>query len=903
MDFEKELKKNIKDWLGKSRIRLQGQEKKLPEQQQKALLIQRALELGYLEGVQKTLAAHGIPTAVKSLKTINGQLKIVEAELADGQVVHASPNPFQDDVQAFIPESIMTPPSTSRQGTEPDWMNAQPGQVEDDELAFPQPAAQQKQERSGGLWGRKKQVPPAAEQAVPAQTAPVQTAPAEPEPIQSQPVTPSPEETAAQDPVPTEPPVPSEPVVREEEIQLPIDYAALAREASTVPADTAVAAETPAPSEPPAPTQPDLPEEMPEQEVPEQVIRTPVPPVPAAPVPTPTPTPSEALPQSQRAHTTRTVEEPAGPALRSFLQPKSVPPAKKNLAKRAQEQDYPTIGQALEELGVEFDLNDQMDPNLDIRLVRDGIISTITQYRARAMTHNLPFVDINVNPPNPNVLTLLDENTATTQRAFPYDLEGETFIVLTDTPSRASIIRNKVMERTNFTQVKLRITDPNSLNRLINESYTTQTASRELNEALEERQLSQNVVELEESNNAVNRYIHNIVLTGVNHNASDIHFEPSKHGLKIRFRIDKRLRELDTGPIGAGNASNVIRVIKNMSNMDVNNNRTPQDANFTIKLDDNHRVGLRVSTLPQYGGVEKVVIRLLKEASKIPEIEKLGLSERNLERFKRIIAQPDGIILITGPTGSGKSFTLYSALKRIATPERNTQTLENPVEYELPGLINQTQINENTGLTFEVALRSTMRQDPDIILLGEIRDERTASAAIAAANTGHLVLSTLHTNDASSAVQRLRNLRVEDYNIEPALRAVMAQRLVRQVCKECAEEVPTPESMRRVLGNQAELPATILKASNRPCPNCNNGYKGLIAIHELLEITPKIKEIISQGGTTDQILKAAESEGHQSLLVDGYLKVAAGLTTLEEIGNNVTQNIPESEAQPSEAHI
>ena len=493
------------------------------------------------------------------------------------------------------------------------------------------------------------------------------------------------------------------------------------------------------------------------------------------------------------------------------------------------------------------------------------------------------------NPPSPDITHLLDETTCVSYRVFPYRLQDGVFSVLTDTPQREVIIRTIVAERSGQAQVELLITTSTVLDRLIRDAYTAHTTLRELAQEVAQQGPTAEV-ELDGDDNAVKRFVRDIITTAMSRGASDIHFEPTDAGLQVRYRIDKRLRKATTENVNKQGMGNVIRVLKLMAKMDVGNNREPQDNRILLRLGTT-RVNLRASSMPLAEGNEKIVLRLLKEASDIPEIEALSMHPRTFDRFRQMINQPDGMILVTGPTGSGKSFTLYSALKRISTEENNVQTLEDPIEYQLPR-INQAQINEGAGYTFERALRTALRQDPDVILIGEIRDTATAKVAIAAANTGHLLLSTLHTNDAPSAVQRLRNIGVEDYNIAPALRGVLAQRLVPRVCPHCSEETALPERAQDRL-RRAKLPITgqARKANPAGCSKCERGRKGLIPVHELMVVDAGMRERISEGATVDELRTYALSRGMLDLITDGYAKAAEGLVDLDDVESVVNVDL------------
>ena len=375
------------------------------------------------------------------------------------------------------------------------------------------------------------------------------------------------------------------------------------------------------------------------------------------------------------------------------------------------------------------------------------------------------------------------------------------------------------------------------------------------------------------------RFTNAIIADAIKVNASDIHIEPQSASVIIRYRIDGIMREIMKTDRNL-HASLVSR-IKVISNMDISIRRKPQDGRAQVKY-GGKAFDMRVSTIPTSYG-EKVTIRILNPASATMGIEALGFSEKALEDLGDAISMPQGIILATGPTGSGKSSTLYACLNRLNSPEVNIITVEDPVEFDIDG-INQVQINPQAGITFAAGLRSILRQDPDIVMVGEIRDNETASIACQAAQTGHLVLSTLHTNDAASAVVRLLDLGIEAFLISASLIAVVGQRLVRSVCKECKVPEPlSPQILRRLPPHiREDKEATFWKGAG--CEACQyTGYSGRLGLFEILTITPSLREIIAPDVPAPILKKAAEREGFQNMTVDGIRKALQGLTTIEEV--------------------
>ena len=361
--------------------------------------------------------------------------------------------------------------------------------------------------------------------------------------------------------------------------------------------------------------------------------------------------------------------------------------------------------------------------------------------------------------------------------------------------------------------------------------------------------------------------------------ASDIHIEPQETTVNVRQRVDGLLREVMTIPVHL--RDQVVSRLKIMSGMDIAERRKPQDGRSRLRY-LGARIDLRVSTLPtQYG--EKVVLRLLDSGRAILPLDELGLTPNHLMQITSFLRRPQGLILVTGPTGSGKTSTLYSALRAIKSTTNNVVTLEDPIELQLPG-INQTQVNVKAGVTFADGLRSILRQDPNVILVGEIRDQETAGVALQAAQTGHLLLSTLHTNDATATITRLIDLGLQPFIVASSLTAVIAQRLVRRVCPGCARaQAPAPETVAR-LGGGSRLPAGAAWAAGAGCDKCNHsGYRGRLAIHELLTVDDQVRALIASGGSEQEIKAAAREAGMLSLLEDGIGKAAQGLTTLDEV--------------------
>ncbi len=379
------------------------------------------------------------------------------------------------------------------------------------------------------------------------------------------------------------------------------------------------------------------------------------------------------------------------------------------------------------------------------------------------------------------------------------------------------------------------------------------------------------------------RLVNVLLVDALRRGASDIHIEPYEKELRIRFRIDGVLYDVMRPPLKLRDA--LISRVKILSKLDISEKRLPQDGRIKIKVKVDARsreLDFRVSTLPTLFG-EKVVLRLLDKENLMLDMTKLGFEPESLVKFQRNIAKPYGMVLVTGPTGSGKTNTLYSALQSLNTIQTNIMTAEDPVEFNLMG-INQVQMKEQIGLNFAAALRAFLRQDPNIILVGEIRDFETAEIAIKAALTGHLVLSTLHTNDAPSTISRLMNMGIEPFLVATSVNLIQAQRLIRRVCKECKHEHPTPPEALIEVGFSAEEAGNIKTYRGKGCPTCNNtGYKGRIGLYEVMEINDEIRELILIGASALELRKKAIEDGMITLRESGLHKIRSGLTTLEEV--------------------
>lgn len=374
-----------------------------------------------------------------------------------------------------------------------------------------------------------------------------------------------------------------------------------------------------------------------------------------------------------------------------------------------------------------------------------------------------------------------------------------------------------------------------------------------------------------------------LLVDSLRRGASDIHIEPYEKDFRIRLRIDGVLYDVMHPPLRMRDA--LISRLKIMSKLDISEKRLPQDGRIKIKVKIENRsreLDFRVSTLPTLFG-EKVVLRLLDKEKLMLDMTKLGFEPESLEKFKRNISKPYGMVLVTGPTGSGKTNTLYSALQSLNTPETNIMTAEDPVEFNLPG-INQVQMKEQIGLNFAAALRSFLRQDPNIVLVGEIRDFETAEIGIKAALTGHLVLSTLHTNDAPSTISRLMNMGIEPFLVATSVNLIQAQRLIRRICQNCKEEYHVPVEALVEIGFSPDEAGEIKSYKGRGCDKCNGtGYKGRIGLYEVMEVTEELRELVLIGASALELRKKAVEDGMITLRGSGLCKIRAGVTTIEEV--------------------
>ena len=475
---------------------------------------------------------------------------------------------------------------------------------------------------------------------------------------------------------------------------------------------------------------------------------------------------------------------------------------------------------------------------------------------------------------SPDSINLIPENIIKDKKVFPIKKENDTLEVAILPPINP-VILDDIKELTGLKIKPIIVTD-NEFQRLLNQYFNIKTMASKTLQGLRREEKEVDTITVE---TPIVKFVNTIINDAINQNASDIHFDPNIIGTRVRYRIDGMLQDIMN--IQSGIDDQVISRIKIMGGMDIAEKRRPQDGRFSMKINEKE-FDFRVSSVGTRFG-EKLEIRILNKTKVLIELSRLGMNEKQQIIFEKIIRNPYGMVLVTGPTGSGKTTTLYATLNKLNSPERSIFTIEDPVEYNLPGVI-QMQINPKAGITFSSGLRNILRLDPDIIMVGEIRDLDTAKVSIEAALTGHLLLSTLHTNDAPSTLVRLIDIGIEPYLISSVLVGVVAQRLVRTICPSCKVEYkPTKEELNLVFGEKRP-DADIKFKRGKGCGDCNyTGYKGRIGVFEVLPITKNLKNLIISKESNDFIANEARKEGMMTLLEAGFEKVIQGITTVEEV--------------------
>ena len=519
-------------------------------------------------------------------------------------------------------------------------------------------------------------------------------------------------------------------------------------------------------------------------------------------------------------------------------------------------------------------------------LVGSGIVSASDLAHTLSQAFAAPLVNLDAIDPQRLPKGLLDNKTCQDYRLVVLSKRNNRLMVATADPSD-----QRAAEKIKFSTqmgVDWIIAEYDKLSKMVEANSVSATEAVEdiiggdfefdENASETAMETSQATAEVEDA--PVVRFLQKMLLDAFSMRASDLHFEPYEHTYRVRFRIDGQLREIASPPVAI--KDKLASRIKVISRMDISEKRVPQDGRMKLKVGPDRVIDFRVSTLPTLFG-EKIVIRILDPASAKLGIDALGYEPEEKERLLKAIGRPYGMILVTGPTGSGKTVSLYTCLNLLNQPGVNIATAEDPSEINLPG-VNQVNVNERAGLTFAVALKSFLRQDPDIIMVGEIRDLETADISIKAAQTGHLVLSTLHTNDAPSTLARMRNMGIAPFNIASSVILITAQRLARRLCMNCRQPTEIPRQAMLDAGFAQET----LDGSWKPyrpvgCSSCNLGYKGRVGIYQVMPITEEIQRIILADGSVLDIAKQSEREGVRSLRQSGLRKVQMGLTSLEEV--------------------
>jgi len=504
-----------------------------------------------------------------------------------------------------------------------------------------------------------------------------------------------------------------------------------------------------------------------------------------------------------------------------------------------------------------------------------------------AQTFGFPLIDLGAFEADHLPVKFIDAKALQGRRALPlYQRGNRLFVAISDPTNRAAIDQIKFQTGLHIEPV---VVEDSKLGAVIGKLLTAagvnlkeladEEMTADLTEADNEPQVEVPSVEIDDA--PVVRYIQKILLDAIQSGASDIHFEPYEKVYRIRYRIDGELYEVATPPLAI--KEKVASRIKVISRLDISEKRVPQDGRMKLVMAKNRAIDFRVSTLPTLFG-EKLVLRVLDASSATLGIEALGYESEQREALMHAISRPYGMILVTGPTGSGKTVSLYTCLNILNQPGINISTAEDPAEINLPG-INQVNMNEKAGLTFAVALKAFLRQDPDIIMVGEIRDLETGEIAIKAAQTGHLVLSTLHTNDAPTTLTRMMNMGIAPFNIATSVNLITAQRLARRLCPSCRRpaDVPKPALLRAGF-TERELDGSWQPYTRGGCEACNDtGYKGRVGIYQVMPVSEAMNRIIMQNGNAIDIAKQARHEGVKDLRQSGLLKVKQGTTSLEEV--------------------
>jgi type IV pilus assembly protein PilB len=514
----------------------------------------------------------------------------------------------------------------------------------------------------------------------------------------------------------------------------------------------------------------------------------------------------------------------------------------------------------------------------DLKLADNQDICT-----AKATLHGFEFQRIESDEVQEKAFSMLELDYIKSNRIMPVKMSGKKLIVATSRPADVFVIEDvKAQTQMNVEAVVCTDEDIDKVCSSFDgkqSEYNIDDIMGDMSdvEVVQDQQDNSEDLEQMAGQSPVIKFVNYLISNAVREGASDIHIEPKEKVMKTRYRIDGVLFEIMESALKMHPA--IVSRIKIMANLDISERRLPQDGKIKVNI-GGRAIDLRISTLPTNHG-EKVVIRVLDSKSIMRGLEQLGMEPDVMSTFSEQVALPHGILLVTGPTGSGKSTTLYSALSRMDGDKLNISTVEDPVEYELD-FCNQVQTNEKIGLDFATSLRSLLRQDPDVIMIGEIRDNETARIAVQAALTGHLVLSTLHTNDAASSVTRLVDIGIDSYLIAASLNAVLAQRLVRKICPKCKKKYQVPDKIREHIKRSGIKTKTFYHGAG--CKNCrDSGYVGRVGIYELLVIDETFRNMINKDSSVNNMRRVFHNSGHRSMFEDGLIKVKQGLTTIEEV--------------------
>ncbi|OED43615.1 type IV-A pilus assembly ATPase PilB [Endozoicomonas sp. (ex Bugula neritina AB1)] len=527
-------------------------------------------------------------------------------------------------------------------------------------------------------------------------------------------------------------------------------------------------------------------------------------------------------------------------------------------------------------------------------LLDEQLISTNDLVVANAEEFGLPIIDLTAFESELTPISLVDEKLVRKHMVLPLMKRGaKLFVAISDPSDHQGIDEIRFSTGLSIEPV---MAAPDALEKLIDKAFDDNNGSfsdldgeefgnlEDLDVGAVEKGGDDDIVNTEDDTPVV-KFVNKMLLNAIKEGSSDLHFEPYEKTYRVRFRTDGVLHEVTRPPNSL--APRIASRLKIMSAMDISERRKPQDGRIKLKLSKTKAIDFRVNTLPTLWG-EKIVLRILDPSSAQMGIDALGYEEDQKEMYMNALNQPQGMILVTGPTGSGKTVSLYTGLNILNTPERNISTAEDPVEINLEG-INQVNVNPKQGMDFGQALRAFLRQDPDIIMVGEIRDLETANIAIKAAQTGHMVMSTLHTNSAAETLTRLQNMGVPSFNIATSVSLIIAQRLARRLCKHCKEEIEVPKEALLEEGFSKEQAANAVIYGPVGCPQCSKGYKGRVGIYEVVSISPGMQKIIMEEGNSLEISAQAQKEGFNNLRQSGLLKALEGVTSLEEV-NRVTQD-------------